>query len=294
VQRRGRPAVPPPRARELLARDACRGESIVDAMGERQAARSDVERRQLIGAIADDRHAERFEALEREREVEHELRAGADDAHRMLRDGLEVRGLVEGALAAAVHAADTAGGHHRDAGACGDLYRRRDRRRSQSTAREHRREIAKRNFRDCGLFRETHQKRVVGADDGLAVRDRDRGRRGTEATHLLLECACGLEVLRPRQAMCDDGGLECHDCPTRRERRSDLRVDRELHLGAAACVSGLAALAGEQLDRVGEHRQQDLERLAHRAWRTRQVDDERGTDGARDTAREHAVRGLLQ
>jgi hypothetical protein len=53
----------------------------------------------------------------------------------------------------------------------------------------------------------------------------------------------------------DDRGLKGNDGPARGERGGDLRVDRELHLGAAACVPGLAAVAGEQLDRVGEHRQ---------------------------------------
>ncbi len=54
--------------------------------------------------------------------------------------------------------------------------------------------------------------------------------------------------------MRDDGRLQRDDGPMRRERRSDLRVDREPHLGAAASVTGLAALASEQLDRVGEDR----------------------------------------
>jgi len=193
-----------------------------------------------------------------------------------------------------VHAADAAGGHHGDAGACRDLNRRGDGRGSQYAACEYRREIAKRDLRDRGVFGETYQERVVSAHDGLAVRDRDRGRRGAEAAHLLLERACGLEVLRAREAMSDDCGLQRDDGPLGSKCRSDLWADRELHLGAAACMSGLAALAGEQLDRVGEDRQQNLERLAHRAWRTGQVDHERGADGARDAAREHAVRGLLQ
>src|ERR671937_1116144 len=64
-------------ARELLARDPHRAEHVVHAMRERETARAHVERRQLVRAEADDGDTERLETLEREREVEHELRPGA-------------------------------------------------------------------------------------------------------------------------------------------------------------------------------------------------------------------------
>ena len=139
-------------------------------------------------------------------------------------------------------------------------------------------------FATAGSSASRVEQRVVRADDGLAVRDGDRGRRRAEAANFLLERAGGREVLRSRQAVRDDGGLERDDGSARRERRGDLGLDRELHLGAAARVTGLAAIAGEKLDRVGEDRQQHLERFAHGAGRTRKIHDERRTDGAGDAA----------
>src|SRR5204862_5634144 len=101
----------PGAARELLTRDARRGQRVLDAMLEAQPARAHVERGQLVGAVAHHGHTERLEALEREREIEDQLRARADDAYRMARDRLEVRGFVEGTFAAPMHAADPTGGH---------------------------------------------------------------------------------------------------------------------------------------------------------------------------------------
>ena len=50
----------PGAARELLAHDARRRERVFDAMLEPQPARAHVERGQLVGAVADDGHAERL------------------------------------------------------------------------------------------------------------------------------------------------------------------------------------------------------------------------------------------
>src|SRR5581483_8215062 len=49
--------------RELLANDARRGERAVGAVRERQSARANVERGELVRSEADDRDAERLEAL---------------------------------------------------------------------------------------------------------------------------------------------------------------------------------------------------------------------------------------
>ena len=137
----------PRAARELLAHDARRRECAVDAMRERQSARAHVERGELVGAVTDDGDAERLEPLQSEREIEHQLRARADDAHRVARDRLQVRGLVERALGAAVDAADPTGRHDRDAGARRDLHRCSDRGRAQATTRQHRGEVTQRDLR---------------------------------------------------------------------------------------------------------------------------------------------------
>src|SRR5581483_4094950 len=64
--------------------------------------------------------------------------------------------------------------------------------------------------------------------------------------------------------------------------------------GTASRVPALAGLAGEELDGVGEHRQEDLQRFAHRARRPWEIDDERRADRARDAARQHAVGRLRE
>jgi hypothetical protein len=52
----------------------------------------------------------------------------------------------------------------------------------------------------------------------------------------------------------DDRGLERDDAAARGQRGGDIGVDRQLHLRAAARMTGLAALAREELGRVGEDR----------------------------------------
>src|SRR3954471_665303 len=105
-----------------------------------ETAGAHVESGELVGAVADHRDPERLETLERQCEIEDELRSSADDADRMARDGLEVGGLVEGALRAAMHTADAAGRHDRDARAGGYLDGRGDGGRAELALRERRRE----------------------------------------------------------------------------------------------------------------------------------------------------------
>ena len=59
-------------------------------------------------------------------------------------------------------------------------------------------------------------------------------------------------------------------------------------------MRAFAAFAGQQLDRVGQHREKHLERFPDRARRAGQVHDERRADRARDAARQHPVRRLLE
>src|SRR5947208_2762033 len=113
----------PAAARQLLFGDARRAERVVDPVSEAQSARAHVERGELVRAVADHRDTERLEALERQREIEHELRASGHHAHGVARDGFEIRGLVERALRATVHATDAAGGAERDPGPDGGVRR---------------------------------------------------------------------------------------------------------------------------------------------------------------------------
>src|SRR5207249_4438480 len=81
----------------------------------------------------------------------------------------------------------------------------------EAATRQHGREIAQRDLRDRQVLREARQQCVVRADDGLAVRDRDRRRRGAEATHLLFEGAGCREVLRAGKAVRDHRRFERDD-----------------------------------------------------------------------------------
>ena len=197
----------PRAARELLARDACGRKRVVDAVREREAGGSHVERGELVGPEADDRDTERLEAFEREREIEDELRAGAHDAHGMPCDGLEIRGLVERSLAAAVHPTDAACREDADARTRRDLNGRRDRGRAERATREHRRDVAQAHLRDVLLVREAREERLVGADHRRPRGERDRRRDRTGAAHLVLHAARGLEVERLRQSVRDDRRL---------------------------------------------------------------------------------------
>ena len=86
----------------------------------------DVEARVVGRAVADDGEIERLEALERERDVEDRLDAGAHHDEGEGGQGAEVGGLVEGLLRAAVDAAETAGREDPDARAMGEMRGRRD------------------------------------------------------------------------------------------------------------------------------------------------------------------------
>ena len=88
----------------------------------------DVEARIVRRAIADDGEVERLEALERERDVEDRLHTRADHDEGEGGERAEVGGLVEGLLRVAMDAAEAARGEHPDAGAMGEVRRRRDRR----------------------------------------------------------------------------------------------------------------------------------------------------------------------
>ncbi len=180
-------------------------------MGQAEAARAHVERRKLVGPEPHDRHTERLEDLERAREIEHELRAAADDADRVAGDRVQVGGDIRRPLRVAVHTADPAGGHDLDAGLGRDRHRGRDGRRAQAAARQDRRDVAQRDLRDTVLVREPLEQRVVRADDDAPARDRDRPRLRAAVADGPLAGSRGLEVQRAGEAVRDDGRFECDD-----------------------------------------------------------------------------------
>ena len=74
-----------------------------------------VEERQLVGPVAEHRHAERLEQLCRRRNVEQRLDAGRDDERLRRRERLQVGRDVGRRRPAAMNAAEPARGHHLDA-----------------------------------------------------------------------------------------------------------------------------------------------------------------------------------
>ncbi len=117
----------------------------VAAVLDLEAGRAGVEGRELVAAVADDRHALRLQEFERLLDVEDRLRPGADDGDAGAREFDEVGRDVEGLLRPAMDAADAAGGENLDAGEAGDEHGRGDRRagrlpRRAATAARSRRE----------------------------------------------------------------------------------------------------------------------------------------------------------
>src|SRR5205807_2116641 len=146
--------------RELLPGDARRAERVVHAVLQAKTARSHVERRELVRAVAEDGNAQRLEALEGERQIEHVLRAGAHDDDRMPRDRLEVGGLIEAPFRASVHAADAAGRQDLDARGRRDLHGRRDGRAAERP-RCHHGHVRLERLRHLGRYREVHRRPVA-------------------------------------------------------------------------------------------------------------------------------------
>ena len=146
-----------------------------------------------------------------------------------MRDRLEVRGLVEAALEAAVDAADPAGRDDLHTGAGRDVHSGRDGRRAEHPCGEHGPEIAERGLRDTVLAREPLEEHVAGAHDRVTVVKRDRRRGHAQGAYIRLERVGGLEIPRARQAVRDDRRLEGDDWAMRRERLLDLRRDGDPH-----------------------------------------------------------------
>src|SRR5207253_2846375 len=91
----------------------------------RLAAGGDEEGGELVGLVADDRHALGLEDLQRPRDVEDALGAGADDGDGGAGQLGQVGGDVPG-VRPAVGAADAAGGEDADAGQVGERHRAGD------------------------------------------------------------------------------------------------------------------------------------------------------------------------
>ena len=138
-------------------------------IGARVAALARVERRELVGADDDDRHAERLERLEGQADVEDRLHAGADDGHVGLAELGQVGGDVEARLGAAVHATEAAGDEDADAGQGGQPHGAGDRGGAVGLAGDDVGEVAEADLGDVGVGREGLEL-VAGQADPRAPR----------------------------------------------------------------------------------------------------------------------------
>ena len=120
-----------------------------------------VERRQLVGAIADHEHAERLEHLDGARQIEDRLGARRDHRDLRARERDEIVRDIAGV--AAMDAADAAGREHADPGARGEHRGRADRGRGGRAAREVDREIGGAGLRDARDRRSRSARAVAGS-----------------------------------------------------------------------------------------------------------------------------------
>ena len=126
-----RPTSTPGRRPRAMASTAATSAAVSTRCGTRQPRRPGVERREPVVPPAEHRHADGLEVLERARQVEERLRPGTHRDDRVMGQRVEVGADVAGELGPAVHAADAAGGEHRDAGGGGERHRRRHGRRAE-------------------------------------------------------------------------------------------------------------------------------------------------------------------
>ena len=177
---------------------------------ELESALAQPEAREDARAVADDRDAERLEALERRGDVEHRLDPRAHDRDRRVREGREVGRLVERVGRAAVHPAEPAGREYADARERRQVRGRGDGRRRTRTACLDDRKVAHARLREV-LVGDAPDALIVEADAGDAVEHRDRGGGHALIAEDRLEFARRLEIARAREPVGDDRGLEGDD-----------------------------------------------------------------------------------
>src|SRR6266516_7536225 len=239
-----------PRAAELPvgARDRRRFLRRFDTRGDRRPALGGVEERQLVGAVADDRDAERLQHLGGRGHVEKRLGARRDHQGRRAGELREVGGDVRPPGEATVDAADPAGAHETDPSKAAHGERAADRRRSERTLRGARREISRPGCSGlrAGLPAALDLLLVQADDDGAVDHADGRGHGAFEADRRLR----GEPHLHPHpgwETVCDQRSLERDHRAALVESLLHFRGDLEqLRHGLRPALCGLAwgGLAG--------------------------------------------------
>ena len=196
----------------VLPGDVCHFLARLDAGRNRAGIVADgIELREAFALPAEHGDAGRLKGLQGGADVEDRLGAGADHAHRTAAKCRDVRRDVEMPLPAAVYAADAAGREDADTGeltgAQGGGYRR-----AAVDARRHGGgQIAFRELARAAVPGQPIE--VVHGHAGAqnTVDDGDRCRQGAARLDRLGHGRNRIQVVRPGQAMGDDGGLQCDD-----------------------------------------------------------------------------------
>ena len=202
----------------------------LDSGGNGRPAVRLVEQRQVVGAVAEHRHPERFEQLGRGGHVEDRLHARGDD-QRLGSDQLaEVGGDVRRSREAAVDAAEAARAHEADPDDPAGGERAADRRRADDALRDRRREVARADLARVGG--EAAELVLRQADAQRSVQDADRRGHAARCPHAPLALETDLDAFAGREAVRDERRLERDHRSPVCERVADLVRDLEqIHHG---------------------------------------------------------------
>ena len=212
----------------------------VDRVRDRVAGVGDVEARVARGAVAEHRDVERLEPLERRRDVEDGLHAGADHQDGCGRQDGHVRGLVERLRRPVVHAAETAGREDADAGMVRQERGRGDGRPAVQPEGDRHRQVAQRDLVDAVRVRQLGDLGDGEPDGRDAAVDADGGGHDALGAQPGLGLERDVEVARPRQPVREDRRLEGKDGPPVADRLGTSSDTRIVDIGPPLAVRSAA------------------------------------------------------
>ena len=166
--------------------------------------------RQVGLTIGDDRHAQRFQHLQRFGQIKDRLGPGSHHGNRGLRQFLQVGGYVKTPLRPAMDAADATGGKDRDPGKAGADHGCGDRGCPGSALNKAGRDVGAADLHHAGRQRQHGQVGVRQSDVDLAPHQGYGRRSGPGGAYRRLDGAGSFNILRKWHAVGDDRGFERH------------------------------------------------------------------------------------
>ena len=159
----------------------------------------------MILADRDHRYAIGFQYFQGLGQIEDRLGPGRNHANRRFRQLQQIGRDVEAGFSAAMHAADAAGGEHRDARQAGADQRRGHRGRAVQALTQRHCQIGPRELARVLNCNQPIQFGGAQTNVDLPVQHRDRGGRGAACAHRFFQRQRCFAILRSRQTMSDDG-----------------------------------------------------------------------------------------